>query len=191
MPCDNCCKMQVVCVIDENSDNRRRSTLKRKLDSLEDDRELLIRLVEALRDSGDSRISALLNLIRSNASLSELKSYIDEQLRRAQSPELAKAHDEISRLQEATSATCRSVLDVKRLCDQPIFRVPAKPWTTVTDDDGFVSHIISLYFTWYHPCFPWMDRDVFIRDMKGENLQSQFCSPFLVNAILAAGCVSW
>lgn len=33
--------MQVDCVIDENSDYRRRSTLKRKLDSLEDDQELL------------------------------------------------------------------------------------------------------------------------------------------------------
>lgn len=38
--------MQVDCVIDENSDYHRRSTLKRKLDSLEDDQELLIRLVE-------------------------------------------------------------------------------------------------------------------------------------------------
>lgn len=186
--------MQVDCVIDENSDNRRRNTLKRKLDSLEDDRELLIRLVETLRDSGDTgdtRISALLNLILSNASLSELKSYIDEQLRRAQSPELAKAHDEISRLEEASSRTHRSVLYVKRLCDQPVFRVPAKPWTTVTGDDGLVSHIISLYFTWYNPCFPWMDRDVFIRKMREGDLESQFCSPFLVNAILAAGCVSW
>lgn len=183
--------MQVDCVIDENSDNRRRSTLKRKLDSLEDDRELLIRLVETLRCSGDTRISALLNLIRSNASLSELKTYIDEQLRRAQSPELAKAHDEISRLEEASSRTHRNVLDVKRLCDQPVFRVPAKPWTTVTDDDGLVSHIISLYFTWFNPCFSWMDRDVFIRDMGEGDLESQFCSPFLVNAILAAGCVSW
>lgn len=191
MPCGNCCRTQADCVIDEHSDNRRRSTLKRKLDSLEDDRELLIRLVETLRDSGDTRISALLNLIRSNASLTELKSYINEQLCRPQSPELAKAHDEISRLHEATSRTCRSVLDVKRLCDQPVSRVPAKPWTTVTDDDGLVSHLISLYFTWYHPCFPWMDRDIFIRDMKGGNVKSQFCSPFLVNAILAAGCVSW
>lgn len=181
--------MQVDCIIDESSDNRR--TLKRKLDSLENDRELLIRLVETLRDSGDTRVSTLLSLIRSNASLSELKSYVDEQLRRAQSPELAKAHHEINRLQEASSRTCRNVLDVKRLCDQPVFRVPAKPWTTVTGDDGLVSHIISLYFTWYDPCFSCMDRDIFLRDMKRGDLKSQYCSPFLVNAILAAGCVSW
>lgn len=188
-PCGNCRKFQAECIIDENSDNRRNATLKRKFDSLENDRELLIQLMESFRNSDDNRVHALLNLIRSNAPLFELKSYIDNQLNRESSPKLAVVGEEIRRLQQAKPRAHRNVMDVRRLCDQAVYRVPAKPWTTVTDDDEFVSHLISLYFTWYHPCFPWIDREIFLRDMKAGNADSEFCSPFLVNSLLADACV--
>lgn len=35
----------------------------------------------------------------------------------------------------------------------------------------------------------WIDRDLFIADMQGGDLNSRFCSPFLVNALLAVACV--
>lgn len=74
--------------------------------------------------------------------------------------------------------------------DIPTWKVPAKPWTKITDDDDFVSHLISLWFTWYHPYFNWIDRDMFIRDMQLGNPQTaKYCSQFLVNIILADACV--
>lgn len=150
-----------------------------------------MRLLGTLRDSGDARALSIINLVRSDAPLHELKLYIDEQVRERKSPELIEVRDQVSSMQETRNKVPRRVLGLKNLADQPPIRVPAKPWTTVTDDEVFVSHLISLYFTWYHPCFPWIDRDLFIRDMEAGRRDSQYCSPFLVNTILADACVSW
>lgn len=84
----------------------------------------------------------------------------------------------------------RKVMDIHFLCDEAPFKVPAKPWTSVTEDDDLVSHLVSLYFTWDYPFYSFLDRDVFLRHMAGGNLESEFCSPFLVNALLANACVS-
>lgn len=174
----------------ENSDQRRRLPLKRKLKSLEEDRNLLLQLVDALRDSSDRHAQALLNLVRSNAPLEEIRNYVEGQGQEGQMPELIKLHEEVMQSSETGPKMRRKAFSAKPLADQPPIRVPAKPWTTVTDDDDFISHLISLFFTWIYPCFPWIDRELFIRDMKSGNVDSQFCSPFLVNTLLAEACVS-
>lgn len=81
-------------------------------------------------------------------------------------------------------------MDINRLSDIPIIEVSANPWTSITDDDDFVSHLISLYFTWQHSILNYLDRDLFLRDMRSRELSTHFCSPFLVNSILAVACVS-
>lgn len=75
------------------------------------------------------------------------------------------------------------------MCNMACFKVPAKPWTTVTDDDDLVSHLVSLYFTWDYPFYAFVDRDILLKHMTKGNVNSDFCSPFLVNAILANACV--
>ncbi|KAL2163811.1 hypothetical protein VTH06DRAFT_5870 [Thermothelomyces fergusii] len=67
-------------------------------------------------------------------------------------------------------------------------KLPAKPWTSVAGD-GLVSHLIADFFS-RDPEDPFVtgctliDRDLFIQDMMlADPSQSQFCSPFLVNAI--------
>lgn len=84
----------------------------------------------------------------------------------------------------------RKVMDIHYLCDEAPCKVPAKPWTNVTEDDDLVSHLVSLYFTWDYPFWSFLDRDVFLRHMARGDLESEFCSPFLVNAVLANACVS-
>lgn len=84
----------------------------------------------------------------------------------------------------------RKVMDIHYLCDEAPCKVPAKPWTSVTEDDDLVSHLVSLYFTWDYPFWTFLDRDVFLRHMARGDLESEFCSPFLVNAVLANACVS-
>jgi hypothetical protein len=69
--------------------------------------------------------------------------------------------------------------------------VPAQPWTSVAGDQ-LVSHLISSFFGWDDPCvYTFLDRELFIRDMRcGSQSQSQLCSPLLVNAVCALRSVS-
>lgn len=83
----------------------------------------------------------------------------------------------------------RSVLSINALCDTPTIRVPAAPWTSVTDDDDLVSHLVSTYFTWYHPAYPCVIQDLFVDAMNSQVLGTTFCCPLLVNSILAIACV--
>ncbi|OJJ48134.1 hypothetical protein ASPZODRAFT_14285 [Penicilliopsis zonata CBS 506.65] len=91
-------------------------------------------------------------------------------------------------LEEPTPAFRRKVMDLHYLCDDAPYKVPARPWTTVTADDDLVSHLVSLYFTWDYPFYAFLDLDVFVRHMARGDLASDFCSPFLVNALLANAC---
>lgn len=80
-------------------------------------------------------------------------------------------------------------MSVGRLADTPLFQLSSgHRWTTVTNDEELISHLISLYFVWEHQTLPFLDRELFIEDF--ESGQGSFCSPFLVNAILALGSVS-
>lgn len=161
--------------------------MKRKLEELEDDREFLVQLVSALRESSRTSVLQVLNLIRSNASFQEIKTYIEKHLDR--DPASTLELDRIRQLQGADERARGRIGDTRKLSDTPLWFVPAKPWTRVTDDDEFVSHLLSYWFTWYNPIFTFIDRDAFIKDMQAGNLDSQFCTPFLVNAILADACV--
>ncbi|CAK38170.1 uncharacterized protein An03g02000 [Aspergillus niger] len=185
-PCNSCVKHDLECNIDEATDSRRKIHLKRKIDSLEGDRDLFVQVLEILRNGGVTRVHSLLQLIRSNASLEELQLFCEDKLNATST--LDSTVDEVRLSDEFVVKIPRRVLNIKRLADQPVFRVPAIPWTRITDDDHLVSHLISIYFTWRYPCFPCLDQNLFIRDMKTAKLSSQFCSPFLVNAILADAC---
>ncbi|PKY01065.1 C6 transcription factor [Aspergillus campestris IBT 28561] len=191
VPCANCHKSRLECTLDTTADRRRRGALKRKIDELEDKEDLLVRLVGVLRESGNRRAYPLVNLIRSNASLPEIRYYIDHQLSRdeaARTPEILEIGHVVDSRDDARSL--RRILDTKRLSDTPRFRVPARPWTRVVEDDDLVSHLVSLWFTWCQPfggC--WVDRGRFLRDMQTGNAAGRrFCSPFLVNIILADAC---
>lgn len=91
---------------------------------------------------------------------------------------------------EADGPAFRSkVMDIHYLCDEAPWKVPAYPWTNVTDDADLVSNLVSLYFTWDYPFQGGLDRDVFLKHMVGGDLRSEFCSPYLVNAMLSNACV--
>lgn len=198
VPCANCLKSRLECTLDSTADRRRRGALKRKIDELEDKEDLLVRLVGVLRESSNRRSFPLVNLIRSNASLPEISWYIDHQLPRnepSRTPDLLEAPHAVGSAVSVDSRddsrSLRRILDAKRLSDIPRFRVPARPWTRVVDDDDLVSHLVSLWLTWCQPfggC--WVDRGRFLRDMQAGNVAGRrFCSPFLVNIILADACV--
>ncbi|KAI9798141.1 MAG: hypothetical protein M1825_005645 [Sarcosagium campestre] len=66
-------------------------------------------------------------------------------------------------------------------------------WTTVTSDVTLIVHLVKLYFTWHYTYFTTLSKHLFFRDFllgdrHGDRKRTCYCSPMLVNAILALGC---
>ncbi|RAL10264.1 putative C6 transcription factor [Aspergillus homomorphus CBS 101889] len=192
VPCSSCVKSNVECTLDKSADKRRRGALKRKIDELVDKEDLLARLVGALRDGDEQDILPLIDLIRSDAPFEEIRHHILHHLPQSElalTPDLAQLTRELHHHQPSDrSRPMRRVLEAKRIADSPRYLVPAHPWTSVVPDSHFVSHLISLWFTWSHPFRNWIDRDLFMREMQTGKRSGRFCSPFLVNCILADAC---
>ena len=72
-------------------------------------------------------------------------------------------------------------------------------WTEVTSDPEIVVHLLNMYFAWHYTYFTTLSKSLFYRDFKrGKPTQdvkrkTDYCSPLLVNAMLALGChfTSW
>ncbi|KAI1408884.1 fungal-specific transcription factor domain-containing protein [Hypoxylon sp. FL1857] len=70
---------------------------------------------------------------------------------------------------------------------------PLTSWSDVTKDREIVKHLLNMYFNWHYPYFTTLSRTLFYRDfLKGRwNIsrnKTAYCSPLLVNAMLALGC---
>ncbi|KAI1827620.1 hypothetical protein F4861DRAFT_327664 [Xylaria intraflava] len=75
---------------------------------------------------------------------------------------------------------------VLAIFDPPEIKVPHSTWTNVTDDSALVHHLLALYFCWEYPTFASLSKEHFLRDyLSGRH---RYCSPILVNALLALGC---
>ncbi|KIV82182.1 hypothetical protein, variant [Exophiala sideris] len=62
---------------------------------------------------------------------------------------------------------------------------PPAAWTSATENDNLVQHLLSLYFCWEYPVFASLSREHFLLDFNSG--RGRYCSPLLVNAILALG----
>ena len=65
-------------------------------------------------------------------------------------------------------------------------KIPSSTWTRLTSDGKLVQHLLTLYFCWEYPTFVSFSKEHFLRDFQ-EGRQ-RYCSPILVNAVLALGC---
>jgi len=71
---------------------------------------------------------------------------------------------------------------------------PITSWTNVTQDEELIEHLITMYFTWHYPYFTALSKALFFRDFnKGRQVtantrRTEYCTPLLVNAMLALGC---
>lgn len=70
--------------------------------------------------------------------------------------------------------------------NEPEIRSPAGTWTNITADVDLVQHLLALYFCWEYPTFASLSKEHFLRDFQAG--RHRFCSPILVNALLALGC---
>ncbi|KAJ4397932.1 Nitrogen assimilation transcription factor nit-4 [Didymella pomorum] len=71
---------------------------------------------------------------------------------------------------------------------------PFCSWTTVTSDPELVQHLISMYFCWHYSFFTTLSKNLFLHEFQagkpppGSGRKMQYCTPLLVNAMLALGC---
>ncbi|KAJ5496262.1 hypothetical protein N7463_008249 [Penicillium fimorum] len=200
-PCANCQTFKRVCIFDESLDQRRRVAAKRTADELSYHRDLLSDLFMLVREANEQDALHLLTIIRHNAPADEIRAYINETLASITSSTSATStavkQETVAKLEdmrhlinvEGTGPTFRrKVMDIHYLCDSAPCEVPAAPWTRVTADADLVSHLVSLYFSWDWPFSAVVDKEVFVRHMAKGVLGSEFCSPFLVNALLSNAC---
>ncbi|KAF1927913.1 pathway-specific nitrogen regulator [Didymella exigua CBS 183.55] len=67
-------------------------------------------------------------------------------------------------------------------------------WTTVTSDPELVQHLIGMYFCWHYSFFTTLSKHLFLHEFQagkpppGSGRKMQYCTPLLVNAMLALGC---
>ncbi|EWZ78317.1 hypothetical protein FOWG_17403 [Fusarium oxysporum f. sp. lycopersici MN25] len=73
--------------------------------------------------------------------------------------------------------------------------LPLSRWTTVSQDDRQMNHLLTMFFTWdniverafYRPIF---EEDTITMDPHlPDNHPKNFCSRFLINALLAVSCL--
>ncbi|KAF3036548.1 hypothetical protein E8E12_004068 [Didymella heteroderae] len=80
--------------------------------------------------------------------------------------------------------------------DLPALSLPVSRWTQACKDDRLMNHLLTLFWTWdsnVRPSLfrPMFEEDLAIGDAQAFTLEKHaFCSPFLVNALLAVGCLS-
>lgn len=161
-------------------------------------RDILYDMYEAVQQQDRNREQELFGRIRDRKIAQQLRAFLYGMLANAR---LSEMNDQIAgRSSEGQTAMAIEnhlprarprVMDIQYLCDTAPVRVPARPWTTVTDSDDLVSHLVSLYLTWGYPFYAFFCRDTVVKHMKLGHLNSDFCSPFLVNALLANACVSY
>ena len=58
-------------------------------------------------------------------------------------------------------------------------------WTTVTQDISLIEHLLTLYFCWEYPTFASLSKEHFLMDFRTNRWR--FCSPLVVNCLLALG----
>ncbi|KAF1966006.1 hypothetical protein BU23DRAFT_518635 [Bimuria novae-zelandiae CBS 107.79] len=76
---------------------------------------------------------------------------------------------------------------------------PLTSWTTVTSDPELVRHLINMYFCWHYSFFTTLSKHLFMKEFQlgkpppGSRRKTEYCTPLLVNAMLALGChfTSW
>ncbi|KAI3317364.1 hypothetical protein HD806DRAFT_541288 [Xylariaceae sp. AK1471] len=88
--------------------------------------------------------------------------------------------------QSGANVRYRGVDQVLAPLESPEMKVPPSTWTNITGDSALVQHLLALYFCWEYPTFASLSKEHFMRDY--QHGRHRYCSPILINALLALGC---
>ena len=175
--------------------------MKRDIEALKGQNDALGVIVASIRSSSDAEVAEIVQQIRADEDLD----IIAESLKKNMTPlepfqisETKSAERELSILMGRPSIDALGVVkhfghtsSLSLVSDEERSPMQSKPrsseeWTRVTQDSALVDHLLSMYFCWVHPTHPLLSKEVFLDDMA--NGQSKYCSPLLVNALLALAC---
>ncbi|PYI29482.1 hypothetical protein BP00DRAFT_231552 [Aspergillus indologenus CBS 114.80] len=75
--CERCIEHRLSCAFDTDQDGRRTPASQQSVEDMRAERDTLVELFQALKNSSDANIAPLLDLIRSKASLGDIRLYLE------------------------------------------------------------------------------------------------------------------
>jgi hypothetical protein len=130
----------------------------------------LLKISNFLRTADNPYLAPLVRAVDSKASLSP-----------EDRPLLESGHE--TRAYEYLYSTPYRAAEV---VDPHLAKASTQKWTTVIDDDRLLAQLLNVFFLHHFPIFPCLHKESFLKDMAAN--RSRFCSPLLVNTVLAAAC---
>ncbi|KAM3465603.1 hypothetical protein MY5147_004790 [Beauveria neobassiana] len=77
----------------------------------------------------------------------------------------------------------------RQYCDARLKRLNIAYWTSIPVSDEFAACVLSHHLVSDHPIYACVDADLFLNDLVDRKLN--YCSPFLVSALLSFACQSY
>lgn len=184
------------CFYDVDSDHRRKAALKRDIEALKGQNVAFGIIVAPIRSSTHAEVAEIVQQIRADEDLDSIAESLKKNVMLPEHLDTKSAEGELSNLIGHPSMDASGVMkhyghtsslglvsDGER---SPVHIQISEVWTRVTRDNSFVEHLLGIWFCWAHPFYLLFSKELFLDDMeKGRN---KYCSPLLVNALLAFAC---
>ncbi|OAP63402.1 hypothetical protein AYL99_02629 [Fonsecaea erecta] len=148
-------------------------------------------LLHAIRTSSETEALEILRSLRSGSDVSTALKFV-EGVRAQTTPILPPCTGTIYSIPQSKGPP--AVLPLHGLL-QPFDQATSRPsssernsvqWTTVNQNPKVISYLLDLYFTNHHPICPVIPEPLIRADMASG--RTIYCSPALVNSILAVAC---
>lgn len=196
--CHNCEKVHFTrCYYDLDSDARRKGTLRKTISVLQNDIKPRNIILEVLAKCSDADADDILQLLRSSNDYGEIAKTAQNMVTTANGKGGPSADIENTLAEYSGKATTgkpgdvalyghTSNLPAEEDNPPPSDVVQLGSWTEVTNDYGLIEDLLKGYLSWHHPVYMIFSEEIFMHGMKDRKLK--YCTPLLVNAVLAIGC---
>ncbi|RMZ00166.1 hypothetical protein D0862_06825 [Hortaea werneckii] len=196
--CNMCRTRRRRCHYETEEGESRQKALKRKHDQLEASHNELSDFVTCLAKQDNSTVLDVMRKVRTGGNIGDLLQSLRS---RTASRETSLGSDRREKqvlilsnvmqvLQSGLHSSTRQTMLHDDPLDMPLDIFPAAPWTRMTDDDMLVSRLVTIFLNYQNAYWRYLEADLFLQAMKHAQPPSNFCSAFLVNAVLAMASLS-
>ena len=186
------------CSYDPDNDHRRKGTLRKEIRELQARIDEQSTILDAIRTGSEADVDDVIQLIRTNPdepyeSIAEsIKKMSLTSSKKSDIPTLERELAEFGKSTDKAGETRHygHTSHLTLIGSEEVKPVIASDqigtWTMATTDGELVKHLLSLYFAWSHPFYTLFPEEVFWYGLS--NKKPKYCSPMLVNAMLALAC---
>jgi hypothetical protein len=186
------------CSYDPDNDRRRKGALRKEIRELKAQKEEQNTILDAIRTGSEADVDDIIQLIRTNPDepyesiADSVKKMCLTSPKKSDIPTLERELAEFGKSTDKAGETrhyghTSNLTLVGSEEEKPVIAGDqVGSWTTATTDGELVKHLLSLYFAWSHPFYMLFPEEVFWYGLN--NKKSKYCSPMLVNAVLALAC---